>query len=83
MDRTEFLRMVQECSMLKGEINNLKQNVPDELRVRNNGIEYYPVGYRLMFDNRGQAIHTAILHDLSWNSVTECELIRVERVSEV
>ena len=81
MDRTEFLKMCQKCSILPSGILRLKENVPDELNVIHNGIVYYPVAYELSFDN-GQPTHTAILHDLQANSITKCDLERVAKYEQ-
>lgn len=76
MDRTKFLRMCQKVSVLKNGICGIKENVPDELKVIHNGIEYYPTAYELSFDE-GQPVHTAILHDLKANSIINADLERV------
>ena len=79
MDRTEFLQMCQKCSVLTSGICGIKENVPDDLKVIHNGIIYYPQAYKLSFDNKGGVLHTAILHDLSANSVTHANLERVRK----
>ena len=76
MQRTEYLELCQKVSMLKNGICGIKENVPDELKVIHNGIEYYPISYELSFD-RGQPVHTAILHDLKANSITNANLEKV------
>lgn len=76
MDRTEFLQMAQKVSVLKNGICGIKENVPDELKVIHNGIEYYPISYELSFDN-GKPTHKAILHDLKANSIMTANLERV------
>lgn len=73
MDRTEFLQICQKVSVLKNGICGIKENVPNELKVIHNGIEYYPTAYELSFD-KGQPVHTAILHDLKANSITHADL---------
>lgn len=78
IERNGFLRMCQKVSMLKSEICGIKQNVPDELKVIHNGIEYYPTAYELSFD-KGQPVHTAILHDLKANSIVNVDLERVTK----
>ena len=78
MDRTEFLKMCQKCSVLKSEVCGIKENVPDDLKVIYNGIIYYPIAYELSFKN-GETQHTAILHDLKANSVTYAELSKVDK----
>ena len=76
MQRDIFLRLCQEVSVLKSGVLGVKQNIPDELKVKCREIIYYPVSYELSFDN-GQPTHTAILHDLQANSITRCDLERV------
>ena len=78
MDRNIFLQMCQKCSILHGGICGIKENVPDKLKVIYNGIAYYPVSYELSFDN-GKPTHTAILHDLHTNSITNADLERVTK----
>ena len=65
--------MCQKVSVLKNGICGIKENVPDELKVMHNGIEYYPISYELSFDN-GKPTHTAILKDLKANSLVDCWL---------
>ena len=81
MDRTQFLHMCQKVSMLETGICNVKQNVSDDLKVIYNGILYYPYAYKLSFD-KGQTVHTAILHDLKANAIMECNLERVEKYEQ-
>lgn len=78
MQRDIFLQMCQKVSVLKNGICGIKENVPNELKVIHNGIEYYPVAYELSFDN-GKPTHTAILHDLKANSITNADLGKVTK----
>jgi hypothetical protein len=78
MDRTEFLQMCQKVSVLKNGLCGKKDNVPDELKVVADGIAYYPIAYKLSFNN-GNPTHTAILHDIQANSLTYERLERIER----
>ena len=78
MQRTEYLELCQKVSVLKNGICGIKENVPNELKVIYNGIKYYPVSYELSFDN-GKPTHTAILHDLKANSITNADLKRVTK----
>ena len=78
IERNEFLQMCQKVSVLKNGICGIKENVPDELIVVHNGIKYYPVAYELSFD-KGQPIHTAILHDLKANSIINADLRKVKK----
>lgn len=56
----------------------IAQGVPDSLRVLYKGIEYYPVAYELSFDQNGDTIHIAIIHDLKANAVVHAPLERVK-----
>ena len=56
----------------------IKGNVPNELKIKYNGILYYPKSYTIEFDKFGNIIHTAILHDLNSNSVISCDLKDIE-----
>ena len=76
MDRTKFLEICQRVSILNNGVCNIKQNVPDDLKVIYNDVVYYPVAYELSFEN-GQTVHKAILHDLKANSITNANLERV------
>ena len=78
MQRTEYLELCQKVSVLPERICGIKDKVPVELLVVYNGITYYPEKYTLSF-NKGQPIHTAILHDLYANAITEAKLERVKR----
>ena len=64
--------------MLKSGILRIKENVPDELKVVHNGIVYYPVAYELSFD-KGETVHTVILHDLRANAIIKVKLERVKK----
>ena len=77
MQRDIFLQMAQKVSVLKNGICGIKENVPNELKVVYDDIQYYPVAYELSFDNKGNVRHTAILHDLKVNCITYADLKRV------
>ena len=82
MQRTEYLELCQKVSVLKNGICGIKENVPDELMVVYNGIKYYPVAYELSFDEKGNVIHKAILHDLKANGITYADLGRVKKYEQ-
>ena len=82
MQRTEYLELCQKVSVLKSGICGIKENVPNELKVIHNGIEYYPTAYELSFDDKGGVIHKAILHDLKANSITNADLERVQKYEQ-
>ena len=81
MDRKLYLELCQKVSVLKNGICGIKENVPDELKVIHNGIEYYPTAYELSFD-KGQPVHTAILHDLKANSIMNADLRNVKNIKK-
>ena len=77
MDRTEYLQMCKDVSLLESR-GNIKQNVPPELLVQYDGKVYYPQSYELSFDN-GETKHKTILHDLRVNSIIYADLSKVEK----
>lgn len=82
MERKRYLEMCQKCAILPDGIMGTKQDIPRELRVVFNEIEYYPFGYTIYFDNIGNAVHCAILHDLKANSITNCLLEKVQALDK-
>ena len=78
MQRDIFLQMCQKVSVLPGGVFGIKQNVPDDLKVVHNGIAYYPISYKLSFDN-GRPTHTAVLHDLKANCIINANLETVTK----
>ena len=78
MQRDIFLQMCQKVSVLPGGVFGIKQNVPDDLKVVHNGIAYYPISYKLSFDN-GRPTHTAVLHDLKANCIVNANLETVTK----
>lgn len=78
MQRDIFLKMCQKVSVLPSGVFGIKQNVPDDLKVIHNGIAYYPISYKLSFEN-GRPTHTAILHDLKANSIMNANLETVTK----
>ena len=77
MDRTEYLQMCKDVSLLESR-GNIKQNVPPELLVQYDGKVYYPQSYELSFDN-GETKHKAILHELKVNAIVYVDLSKVEK----
>ena len=78
MQRDIFLKMCQKVSLLPGGVFGIKQNVPDDLKVVHNGIAYYPISYKLSFEN-GRPTHTAVLHDLKANCIMNANLETVTK----
>lgn len=79
MDRKLYLELCQKVSVLKNGACGIKENVPEELMVIYNSIKYYPVAYKLSFDDKGDVRHTAILHDLKANSIMNADLRKVKK----
>lgn len=77
MEREEYLKLCQKCSIMKKKIGGVINNIPRDLIVSYSGTNYYPVKYELSFDNNGKPQHTAILHDLYANSITYADLRKV------
>lgn len=77
MERKLYLQLCREVAAIPGGIENIK-NVPTRLRVRFDGMEYYPVKYELGFLPDGSTTHTAVLHELGANAVFCVELGKVE-----
>lgn len=78
MDRKLFLELCQKCAMIPNRVLDIKENIPDEFQVVVDGVCYYPMAYKLSFDENGGPRHTVLVHDLHWNSVVEELLERVE-----
>lgn len=83
MDRNAYLNMCRQCSMIKtrGQFG-VALNVPDCLRVLYKGIEYYPFSYELSFNQNGDTIHIAVLHDIKANAVIRAPLERIKLKAE-
>ena len=80
MERIEFLELCQKVAIVKNSSCSDKQQELAKLKVVANECEYYPVAYELKFDKNGNAVHTAVLHDLRAKSVTYCPLAGVKKV---
>ena len=78
IDRKTYLEMCQMCAVIIAR-DGVPQ-LPRNLLVKHNGIEYYPISYSLSFDGNGKAEHRAIFHDLKANSISGCLLSELEKV---
>lgn len=67
MDRKLYLELCQQ--------NSVK---PKSVFVCFDGSKYYPIEYRLRFDEYGKTVHGAVLLDCNLNSVTNCPLDEVK-----
>lgn len=76
IERKTFFEMCQRCAVLPKRAGVVLE-VPHELLVTWRGIVYYPAGYELFFDDNGNTIHSAILHDLCANSVVRVDFKEV------
>ena len=82
MDRKEYLDWCRECAVLEQGPNGIRVGVPSNMIVTVRGMTYYPQAYTIEFNQLGEVIHTAILHDLKANSVIRCPLNKVKKLSE-
>ena len=64
--------------MLPETAMHIKTEIPPELTVLYEGIQFYPIGYEMSFKH-GISQHTAILHDMKSNNVVKVKLERVEK----
>lgn len=78
LDRSKYFEICQKVAILPSGILGMKENVPDELLVDYMGINYYPIGYELTFDNKGNTKHKAILHDLKASCIIYANLERIK-----
>lgn len=78
MERDKYLKMCQRCSVLPRGIGGVIPNIPDDLIVEYKGIKYYPYRYVMAFDNQGNVINNAVLHELKANCIIECNLSQVK-----
>ena len=78
MNRKEYLELCQKASALPETTMHMKAQIPPELTVLYNGIQFYPIGYEMTF-KQGISQHTAILHDMKAHSVIYADLEKVER----
>lgn len=83
MDRLEYLKFCQECATIPSGTCGVKEKVPDRCKVVFQNVPYYPVSYELSFDSEGKAVHRVVLHDLRANSITRCDLDKVEKFCNI
>ena len=74
MDRKAFVQLAQKASLYE------KDNIPAEVAVCYDGVEYIPKAYLLGFRN-GEPMHSCILLDKNRNSIVEASLDRIEHKS--
>ena len=63
MDRKKYLQLCQQNAVY-----------PKSVIVWFDGIGYHPIEYRFGFDEKGNSVHKAVLHDLKANSIINCPL---------
>jgi len=78
MERKEYLERCQKCAVLPQGVGRIKQRVPEDLRVKYKGKEFYPEAYLLAFDEDGNPEHVAVLHELDENSIRHVPLCLVD-----
>ena len=78
IDRTEFLKLCQKVSALPETTMHIKTEIPPELTVLYEGVQFYPIAYEMSFKG-GISQHTAILHDMKAHSIVKVDLEKVKR----
>lgn len=76
MNRTEYLKLCQKVSMLSNNVCETIKDVPTELLVELDGINYYPVEFKITF-RQGKQINVAILHDLNSPMIIRTSVERI------
>ena len=79
MDRTEFFKMAQKVAVYTKRFKNLSKPLLEDCIVVCDGVKYYPQYVQVGYDEFGQVINTAILHDLHANSITDADLEKVTK----
>lgn len=82
MDRTQFFKMAQKVAVYTNRCNNLSKPLLDDCIVVFNGIKYYPQYDKVGYDEKGEVLNIAILHDLRANSTVECDLEKVTKYEQ-
>lgn len=72
IDRKTYLEMCQAVAVILG--NRTANEIPESLMVVYDCHDYYPLSYSLSFDQSGNAVHRATLHDRYANSINGCLL---------
>lgn len=78
IDRKEFLQICQRVSVLPETTMRIKTEIPPELTVLYEGIQFYPIAYEMSF-KQGILQHTAILHDMKAHNIAKVDLRKVKR----
>lgn len=78
MERKEYLERCQRCATLPKGAYSLGKDIPDDIKVVCGESEYSPWAYMLTFDVNGNAIHTAMVHDINTNLVLFKELSEIK-----
>ena len=79
MDRTKFFKMAQKVAVYTNRCQNLSKPLIEDCIVVCDGVKYYPQYVQVGYDEFGQVINTAILHDLHANSITDADLEKVTK----
>lgn len=79
MDRTEFFKMAQKLAVYTNRCRNLSKPLLEDCIVVCDGVKYYPQYVQVGYNEFGQVINTAILHDLHANSITDADLEKVKK----
>lgn len=81
MERNEYLNLCKAVAKIPKGVAGIKA-VPEHLWVVYDEIPFYPVSYTLSFNEQGEVVHLATMHDRRANSVKIGLLERVTRWKE-
>lgn len=71
--------MAQKVAVYTKCCKDLSKPLLEDCTVEYSGIKYYPQFVQVGYDEKGQVINIAVLHDLKANSITHANLERVKR----
>ena len=71
--------MAQKVAVYTNRCRNLSKPLLEDCIVVCDGVKYYPQYVQVGYDEFGQVINTAILHDLHANSITDADLENVKK----
>lgn len=79
MERKTYLKLCQKVALLPDNVE--AKDVPKDLRVVYDGIEYYPTEYILWFDLDGNPRHSATIHSMNTKTILRVPLEKLREVT--
>lgn len=79
MKRSEFFSIAQMAAIYTKGFKNLDCPAKNNLLVMVNGIAFYPMSIEIGYNENGEVVDLAKLHDTKTNSVISIQLERVEK----